>query len=123
MGAGAAEAADNNKSRLAILSGCLLALVPWMQISRAVKEHVALPLGPLAAVIVAGVAIHLLYLAVNIAAVTALRLGGPGEEGVVPPPLPQSILCPICLSLLVSIFTTAAPTHHLADMPQPSPHM
>lgn len=52
-----------------------------MQVSRAVKQQVSLSLGALAAVIAAGVAIHLLYLAFNITAVNVLRLGGPGPEG------------------------------------------
>ena len=79
--AGVAETVDDNKARLGLLSGCLLALVPWMQVSRAVRQQVALPLGALAAAVAAGVAIHLLYLAFNTAAVNALRLGGPGVEG------------------------------------------
>lgn len=44
-------------------------------------SRVAVGAGALAAVVVAGVGIHLAYLALNTAAVTALRLGGDGLEG------------------------------------------
>jgi hypothetical protein len=51
------------------------------QVSRAVASRVAVGAGALAAVVAAGVAIHLAYLALNTAAVWALRLGGQGPEG------------------------------------------
>ena len=44
-------------------------------------SRVAVGAGALAAVVAAGVGIHLAYLALNTAAVTALRLGGDGPEG------------------------------------------
>ena len=67
---------DRNKKALALLSACLLALVPWMQISKAVSSDVAVSLGALAAVVAAGVAIHLAFLAFNMAAVVVLGIGG-----------------------------------------------
>lgn len=75
------EWVDAKKQLLSILTGSLLALVPWMQVSRAVKQNVQLSLCTLAAVVAAGIAIHLVYLAVNITAVNVLNLGGHGEEG------------------------------------------
>ena len=67
---------DRNKKALALLSACLLALVPWMQISKAVSSDVTVSVGALAAVVAAGVAIHLAFLAFNMAAVAVLGIGG-----------------------------------------------
>ena len=47
-----------------------------MQISKAVTSGVTVRVTSLVAVVAAGAAIHLLYLAFNIAATSALRLGG-----------------------------------------------
>ncbi|EIE25220.1 hypothetical protein COCSUDRAFT_46640 [Coccomyxa subellipsoidea C-169] len=78
---GVAGQVDKNKKALALLSACLLALVPWMQISRAVSSTVDVSLTALAKVVAAGVAVHLVYLAFNSAAVQLLRIGGPpGKE-------------------------------------------
>lgn len=52
-----------------------------MQISKAVTSGVTVRVTSLVAVVAAGAAIHLLYLAFNIAATSALRLGGSGQEG------------------------------------------
>lgn len=79
--AGVAGLVDRKKKVLALLSACLLALVPWMQISRAVSSSVDVSVAALAAVVAAGVAVHLVYLAFNSAAVQLLRIGGPsGKE-------------------------------------------
>jgi hypothetical protein len=79
--AGVAGLVDRKKKVLALLSACLLALVPWMQISRAVSSSVNVSVAALAAVVAAGVAVHLVYLAFNSAAVQLLRIGGPsGKE-------------------------------------------
>lgn len=91
--AGVKAAADANKKRLGFLSGILLALVPWMQVSKAVKQNVHMPLKGLLAVVAAGAGIHCLMLAFNLAAVHLLKLGGPSEEGrtwrlLVPVPVP-----------------------------------
>ena len=87
--AGVAGQVDKNKKALALLSACLLALVPWMQISRAVSSTVDVSLAALAAVVAAGVAVHLVYLAFNSAAVQLLRIGGPpGKECESSWPLP-----------------------------------
>ena len=59
-----------------MLSACLLALVPWMQISKAVSADVSVSLAALAAVVACGVAIHLAYLAFNMTAVRVLGIGG-----------------------------------------------
>ena len=67
---------DSRKKALAILSASLLAMVPWMQISKAVADRVAVQPGALIAAVAAGVGIHLLFLGFNISAVKLLRLGG-----------------------------------------------
>lgn len=59
-----------------MFSAVLLAMVPWMQISKAVADHVAVQPAALLAAVSAGVAIHLVFLAFNMAAVSALQLGG-----------------------------------------------
>ena len=74
--AGAAGLVDRNKKWLALASASLLALVPWMQISKAVSSDVTVSLGALAAVVAAGVAVHIGFLAFNTAAVRLLRIGG-----------------------------------------------
>ena len=74
--AGLARTVDANKKALAVLSACLLALVPWMQISKAVSADVSVSLAALAAVVACGVAIHLAYLAFNMTAVRVLGIGG-----------------------------------------------
>ncbi len=68
---------DGNKKALALLSASLLALVPWMQISRAVSLRMDVSLAALAAVVAAGVAVHVTYLLFNSAVVSLLRIGGP----------------------------------------------
>ena len=78
---GAKNWADDNKNNLGLLSATLLALVPWMQVSKSVSDNVNLPMEGLAAVVVAGAAIHCMLLAFNMAACKLLNLGGPGEEG------------------------------------------
>lgn len=73
---------DKRKKALGLLSACLLAMVPWMQISRAVTTAAPVAVASLAAVVAAGIAIHLAYLAFNLTAVKVLRLGGPpGPQG------------------------------------------
>ena len=52
-----------------------------MQISKAVTSGVSVSVTSLVAVVAAGTAIHLLYLAFNIAATSALQLGGSGQKG------------------------------------------
>ena len=77
---------DRNKKALALLSACLLALVPWMQISKAVSSDVTVSLGALAAVVAGGVAIHLVFLAFNMAAVAVLGIGGKDRAACKPTP-------------------------------------
>lgn len=67
-----------------MLSAMLLAMVPWMQISKAAAEHLALEPSALLAAVAAGVGIHLIFLAFNLSAVELLRLGGPGGKGGLP---------------------------------------
>ena len=74
--AGLAKAIDGRKKLLAMLSATLLAMVPWMQISKAVTDGVNVEPSALFAAVTAGVAIHLAFLAFNMTAVKALRLGG-----------------------------------------------
>ena len=52
----------------------LLILVPWMQISQAVVSNVPVTPSALAAVLAAGIALHLVFLAFNLTATTALQL-------------------------------------------------
>ena len=59
----------------------LLSLCCRMQISKAVTSGVSVSVTSMVAVVAAGAAIHLLYLAFNIGATSALRLGGSGQEG------------------------------------------
>eukprot|EP00208_Stichococcus_sp_RCC1054_P003830 CAMPEP_0206141098 /NCGR_PEP_ID=MMETSP1473-20131121/11778_1 /ASSEMBLY_ACC=CAM_ASM_001109 /TAXON_ID=1461547 /ORGANISM="Stichococcus sp, Strain RCC1054" /LENGTH=354 /DNA_ID=CAMNT_0053535511 /DNA_START=65 /DNA_END=1125 /DNA_ORIENTATION=+ len=56
---GVARAVDANKRAVAIASACLLCLVPWLQVSKAAASGIPLSPGSLAAVAVAGAAIHL----------------------------------------------------------------
>lgn len=86
--AGMARTVDGNKKALAVLSACLLALVPWMQISKAVSADVSVSLASLAAVVACGVAIHLAYLAFNMTAVRVLGIGGGDRDA-----------CESCLTL------------------------
>ena len=68
-----------------MLSASLLAMVPWMQISKAVADQVAVQPSALLAAVAAGVGLHLAFLVFNSAAVNALHLGGnEGSEGAVP---------------------------------------
>jgi len=67
---------DGNKKALALLSASLLALVPWMQISKAVSSDVSVSLSALGAVVASGVAIHIAFLAFNMTAVRVLGIGG-----------------------------------------------
>lgn len=53
----------------------LLILVPWMQISKAVMSNVPVTPSALTAVLAAGIALHLVFLAFNLTATTALQLG------------------------------------------------
>ena len=76
---------DGNKKVLSILSALFLALVPWMQISKAVQQNVPITISGLAACVAGGVAIHLVFLAGNSLLVSALRLGkGTREQGTAP---------------------------------------
>ena len=63
------------------------------QVSRAVASRVAVGARALAAVVAAGVGIHLAYLALNAAAVTALRLGGDGPEGALSAAAGFRVIC------------------------------
>ena len=98
---GVAAAVDARRRGVRFASAFLLALVPWSQVSRGAlasssaaaaaasasaavsPPSSALPAGAaLAVAAVVGLALHLLYLAINVAACRALRLGGelPEEE-------------------------------------------
>ena len=59
----------------------LLILVPWMQISKAVASDVVVSVPSLLAVLAAGIIIHLLFLAFNLTATSALRLGKSSSDG------------------------------------------
>ena len=67
---------DKNKKQLGRLSAVLLAMVPWMQISKAVADQISVEPSSLAAAVVAGLLIHTVFLGFNLAAVNVLKLGG-----------------------------------------------
>lgn len=71
---------DGNKKALSVLSASLLALVPWMQISKAVSADVSVSLASLGAVVACGGVIHLAYLAFNMTAVRVLGIGGKDRD-------------------------------------------
>lgn len=71
---------DSNKKALSVLSASLLALVPWMQISKAVSADVSVSLASLGAVVACGGVIHLAYLAFNMTAVRVLGIGGKDKD-------------------------------------------
>ena len=70
-----AKTVDSNKKKTSLLSSMLLILVPWMQISKAVKSNVAVSFAALTAVLGAGIALHLAFLAFNLTATKAMQLG------------------------------------------------
>ena len=74
--AGLAEAIDRRKKLLAMLSATLLAMVPWMQISKAAADNISISLAAILSTIAAGIGLHLIFLAFNTAAVNSLKLGG-----------------------------------------------
>ena len=78
--AGLAKGVDQRKKLMALLSASLLAMVPWMQISRAVHGNVSMAAPALLAATATGVCIHLLFLAFNLTAVKVLRLGGADDQ-------------------------------------------
>ena len=66
---------DGNKPTMGILSATLLAMVPWMQISKASQSNICLSPAALAATVAAGAGLHIVYLGFNASAVRLLRLG------------------------------------------------
>ena len=83
--AAVAKVVDSNKKKTSLVSSMLLVLVPWMQISKAVMSNAAVSFGSLMAVLAAGIALHLIFLAYNLTATTALRLGSAGhDDGAMP---------------------------------------
>ncbi|CAL5222608.1 g5001 [Coccomyxa viridis] len=77
---GVIKTVDSNKKALSVLSASLLALVPWMQISKAVSADVSVSLASLGAVVACGGVIHLAYLAFNMTAVRVLGIGGKDKD-------------------------------------------
>lgn len=55
---GAARVMDNNKRWVTLASGCLLILVPWMQVSRAATSNIAVAPSSIAWVCMKAVAIN-----------------------------------------------------------------
>ena len=85
VAAAVAKAVDSNKKKTSIVSSMLLILVPWMQISKAVMSNAAVSFGSLMAVLAAGIALHLMFLAYNLTATTALQLGKSAhDDGAMP---------------------------------------
>ena len=73
---------DANKRVLSIASAVCLAMVPWMQVSRAVQQNTPITLASLLVCAAGGVAIHAAFLTLNTLLVSALRLGrGTPEQG------------------------------------------
>eukprot|EP00775_Hariotina_reticulata_P005264 gene5264-5499_t len=73
---GAAAVIDQHKKLLSYVSAGLLALVPWMQISKTASQKVAVGALGVATTAAAGIAIHAVFLAINSSACRVLRLGG-----------------------------------------------
>ena len=94
-----AKLVDGKKKQLAMLSATLLAMVPWMQISKAVANQVSVQPSALATAVAAGVAIHFLFLAFNMTAVKALKLGrGDNASGMpLTPWQSEKVLCRVVL--------------------------
>ncbi|KAG2454170.1 hypothetical protein HYH02_001205 [Chlamydomonas schloesseri] len=67
---------DANRRTLSVISGGLLSLVPWMQVSKALSQGVTVAPAALAAAVAWSLAFHLVYLVLNSGAATLLRLGG-----------------------------------------------
>ncbi|GIL55681.1 hypothetical protein Vafri_11228, partial [Volvox africanus] len=67
---------DSNRRTLSVLSGALLSLVPWMQVSKALAQGVVVAPGALAAAVGCSLGLHVVYLALNAAAAEVFRLGG-----------------------------------------------
>ena len=90
---------DSNKKVLSILSAVFLALVPWMQVSKAVQQNVPITFSSLAACVMGGIAIHTVFLAGNSLLVSLLRLGkGTPEQGM-PHASPMVPADPVCMKL------------------------
>ncbi|KAG2432615.1 hypothetical protein HXX76_008955 [Chlamydomonas incerta] len=67
---------DANRRTLSVISGGLLSLVPWMQVSKALAQGVTVAPAALAAAVAWSLAFHVVYLGLNCGAATVLRLGG-----------------------------------------------
>ncbi|GLI65334.1 hypothetical protein VaNZ11_008880, partial [Volvox africanus] len=67
---------DSNRRTLSIISGALLSLVPWIQVSKALAQGVAVAPGALATAVSCSLGLHVFYLALNAAAAEVFRLGG-----------------------------------------------
>ncbi|PNW78481.1 hypothetical protein CHLRE_09g395700v5 [Chlamydomonas reinhardtii] len=67
---------DANRRTLSVISGGLLSLVPWMQVSKALAQGVTVAPAALAAAVAWSLAFHVVYLGLNCGAATLLRLGG-----------------------------------------------
>lgn len=78
---GAAAFIDARRKLMSYISAALLALVPWMQISKTASQQVALDVLGILGAAAAGVAIHAAFLAANFTACRLLRLGGEGAAG------------------------------------------
>lgn len=86
LSVGLAQAIDERKKLLSLISATLLAMSPWMQISKAAADGAAPSFAALLIVIAAGLAIHVAYLLFNATAVDLLGLGGMQEpSGRCPP--------------------------------------
>ncbi|GLC58594.1 hypothetical protein PLESTB_001378400 [Pleodorina starrii] len=67
---------DSNRRTLSVISGGLLSLVPWMQVSKALAQGVVVAPGALAAAVGCSLVLHAAYLVLNGAAAEVFRLGG-----------------------------------------------
>lgn len=63
-----------------MLSSFLLVTVPWMQISLAVQDKITVSTLALLSVVAVGLALHVVYLAINTGLVTLFGLGGDDTE-------------------------------------------
>ncbi|KXZ50123.1 hypothetical protein GPECTOR_18g97 [Gonium pectorale] len=67
---------DANRRTLSVVSGGLLSLVPWMQVSKALSQGVVVAPAALAAAVGASLVMHALFLGLNVGAAELFRLGG-----------------------------------------------
>lgn len=109
---GAAAFVDARHKPLARLSAVLLALVPWTQVSKTVAQGVLVAPGSLALALVAGISVHLVFLALNTAACSLLNLGGAASSSEAALGVRRAVILTASsktLPVAVAVFSSLAP--------------